>query len=91
MGGKLNRGISVIHWCVYQSNPHDRRRAMEPDVSISLSLSLCSTKALAKGEELTPEMKRKASILGWCIEWVRAICSPSTNASRPHVMVLVIL
>ncbi|TYZ59686.1 hypothetical protein PybrP1_011347 [[Pythium] brassicae (nom. inval.)] len=44
LGGKLNRGISVIH----------------------------STQALAQGAELSPELKRKASILGWCIEWLQA-------------------
>lgn len=32
---------------------------------------LRSTQALAKDGELSPELKRKASILGWCIEWVR--------------------
>ncbi|DAZ98846.1 TPA: hypothetical protein N0F65_002571 [Lagenidium giganteum] len=44
IGGKLNRGISVIH---------------------------CAD-ALTQGKGLTPEMKRKASILGWCIEWLQA-------------------
>ncbi|KAG7394283.1 hypothetical protein PHYBOEH_005395 [Phytophthora boehmeriae] len=44
IGGKLNRGISVVH----------------------------CTQAMAPGNVLTPEMKEKASILGWCIEWLQA-------------------
>ncbi|KAJ0407923.1 hypothetical protein P43SY_009210 [Pythium insidiosum] len=43
LGGKLNRGISVIH----------------------------CTEALAPSG-MSPELKRKASILGWCIEWLQA-------------------
>ncbi|OQS04034.1 farnesyl pyrophosphate synthetase [Thraustotheca clavata] len=43
IGGKLNRGISVIH---------------------------CA-EALAQGP-LTPEARKKAAILGWCIEWLQA-------------------
>lgn len=35
---------------------------------------LLSTQALAKNGELSPELKRKASILGWCIEWVTPYC-----------------
>uniref|UniRef100_K3WEV8 Farnesyl pyrophosphate synthase n=1 Tax=Globisporangium ultimum (strain ATCC 200006 / CBS 805.95 / DAOM BR144) TaxID=431595 RepID=K3WEV8_GLOUD len=44
-GGKLNRGISVLH---------------------------CTQALLPAGEAFTPELKRKASILGWCIEWLQA-------------------
>lgn len=44
-GGKLNRGLTVLH---------------------SLGLIL--------GRELTAEEARKASVLGWCIEWVRHPC-----------------
>ncbi|KAG1701553.1 hypothetical protein DVH05_010854 [Phytophthora capsici] len=44
IGGKLNRGISVVH----------------------------CTQAMAPGKILTPELKEKASVLGWCIEWLQA-------------------
>ncbi|KAF0693350.1 Aste57867_15682 [Aphanomyces stellatus] len=44
IGGKLNRGISVIH---------------------------CA-EALTQGKGLTPEARKKAAILGWCIEWLQA-------------------
>ncbi|CAK4067165.1 unnamed protein product [Aphanomyces euteiches] len=44
VGGKMNRGISVIH---------------------------CA-EALTQGKGLTPEARKKASILGWCIEWLQA-------------------
>ncbi|POM78349.1 Farnesyl pyrophosphate synthetase [Phytophthora palmivora] len=44
IGGKLNRGISVVH----------------------------CTQAMAPGKVLTPELKEKASVLGWCIEWLQA-------------------
>ncbi|KUF87498.1 Peroxiredoxin-2 [Phytophthora nicotianae] len=44
IGGKLNRGISVVH----------------------------CTQAMAPGKELTSELKEKASVLGWCIEWLQA-------------------
>jgi len=30
----------------------------------------CSTEAMSQGKPLTPELRKKASILGWCIEWV---------------------
>ncbi|CAI5741168.1 unnamed protein product [Hyaloperonospora brassicae] len=43
-GGKLNRGMSVVH----------------------------CTQAMATGKVLTPELQEKASILGWCIEWLQA-------------------
>ncbi|RHY30318.1 hypothetical protein DYB32_004413 [Aphanomyces invadans] len=45
IGGKMNRGISVIH---------------------------CA-EALTQGKGLTPEARKKAAILGWCIEWVKQI------------------
>ncbi|RHY11462.1 hypothetical protein DYB36_003009, partial [Aphanomyces astaci] len=44
LGGKMNRGISVIH---------------------------CA-EALTQGKGLTPEARKKAAILGWCIEWLQA-------------------
>ncbi|CAH0479746.1 unnamed protein product [Peronospora belbahrii] len=44
IGGKLNRGLSVIH----------------------------CTKEMAPDKILTLELKEKASVLGWCIEWLQA-------------------
>ncbi|CAI5717768.1 hypothetical protein KXD40_001126 [Peronospora effusa] len=44
IGGKLNRGLSVID----------------------------CTKAMAPGTILSPELKEKAGVLGWCIEWLQA-------------------
>lgn len=41
--------------------------------------SMSSTQALVQGEALSPELKRKASILGWCIEWVRPNVSISQS------------
>ncbi|TMW63178.1 hypothetical protein Poli38472_002119 [Pythium oligandrum] len=58
IGGKLNRGISVIH----------------------------CTEALTKGAGLSSEMKRKASILGWCIEWLQAFFLVADDIMDDSVM-----
>ncbi|RLN88343.1 hypothetical protein BBJ28_00000677 [Nothophytophthora sp. Chile5] len=58
LGGKLNRGISVVQWCgVLAFNAWKRAEC---------------TEAMAPGNVLSPEMKEKASVLGWCIEWLQA-------------------
>lgn len=61
LGGKLNRGLLVVEWFVFFSLRYTRNS----------DKTVISAKSLFD-EELSPEMKRKANILGWCIEWVQA-------------------
>jgi hypothetical protein len=73
-GGKLNRGLTVVHTWVplrplallsgqMTTSPPAPLLPHRPHLSYSLQT--------IKGTALTEEDAKMAAILGWCIEWVR--------------------
>lgn len=64
-GGKLNRGLTVPHWCAARPPPPLRSL---PHAS---AVALCSLGSIL-GRSLTAEEESRAVVLGWCVELLQA-------------------